>query len=253
MTYAEWCEVFGKNRWRHEDGTGRTIYPLDYNWATIYDEVCKEVDQYFMYYDIPCNELLFRSRFYSLIPTAWLAYKTELEFFSGTLDGYTIDPNTFEAGYHKTTKTFESVDSESNSQSSGETTETSQADGSSNSRGRSIAYQQGDQAFKGTNAPTNDNIGELGVDYASGFSDSVTLSETTSDGKANSTSKSNTGGNTNASRTFSEDVLQTNINYYDNLAFLRERADHMKLLKPFYKYFEHLFADVTSFRPAYLR
>ena len=52
--------------------------------------------------------------------------------------------------------------------------------------------------------------------------------------------------NSGVNSTFEESEEVRRINYYDNLAFLRDRMDRLNLIKPFQFYFEYLFNNVTS-------
>lgn len=262
MTYHQWREHHGKYCWYHEDGTARVTLPLDYNWTAIYEQVTKDADIFFHHWEIPEDVSYFTSQFYAAVPQNWLKYKTAFEMFTGTLDGTTIDPAMFEAGYTRTTEatrtednTYTDTDSlTSNSQSSsnGNSTQAPHTD-SSNSAARAIQYQQGVQALDFGNK----NIGELGNKYASALTDNVSNSSTDF-GEQNvtaettdTTSDSSTRNRTNTddkTETFNERVHETRINYYDNLAFLRERMDRLKDFVSFHSYFMPVFYDVVSMR-----
>lgn len=248
MTYDVWRDTFGKYCWYHEDGTARTQYPLDYNWKAIYDIATQAADLAFSYRTIN-NPCVFTNEFLALVPIAWLKYKTSMELMSGTLDGLTIDPQLFEQGYerhlsHKETTngTGDSTDVLGEREDSSNQTNNSAAD----VKARAINYEQGVQAYDDLN---NDNIGEYGNSYASNFSDTVSKSN------SNDTTENEytTGEQTNTNKTkttvqneFTEDDKMTRINYYDNLAFLRERMEKINLIEPFQHYFEYLFNNVES-------
>ena len=220
-----------------------------HNWKNIYDAVTKICDvglSFYTIYDV--GE--FTSAFLSEVPTNWLKYKTMLELISGTLSGDTIDPDVFEAGYDRTTQGWEN-DVYSNRGSytgNGEsnTTTNSETNDSADVKARSINYQQGVQAY----TISNTNIGELGNDYASSMQDNISSSTSDrvneSNQLNNETVNSNTTSNGNNNNTYGETVSERRINYYDNLAFLRERFDRYDAIIPFSDYFKHLFINVTG-------
>lgn len=264
LTYQEWTELWGKYRWYHKNGIARTTLPLDYEWEHIYEQITQQTDLYFANWELPENITEFTDRFLSLVPTAWLKTKTEFEMFLGTLNGKTIDPLMFEAGFTRTTDsnterdgTFEGRsdgDSSSIANSEENTTQDSYTDShhtDAGSKGRNLSYQQGVQGLNNIN---EGNIGALGNKYASGMVDTIATSDNNTDDdygerRGNSTNVGDVTSeySNNDTRTedvdtkFHETVKETRINYYDNLAFLRERADRLKLIKPFYSHFEHIF------------
>lgn len=247
MLYCEWAEEFGKNRWMKSDGTSRTIYPLDYNWQRIYDDACKQADFYFSSRCVPDDIHAFTVEFLSLVPTAWMAYKTQLEFFSGNLAGDTIDPKEFHAGrYHKYRRDMSDVlnqtlGAKTDTETGGNTTITT-----GDTKNRELTYEQGVQALE----PDNDNIGELGRDYASQIVDNVNKENVTETGDNNRTV--NLGQQENEdSRLVHEEIEEENevINYYDQLAFGRERMEKLGQLKPFYEYFQDLFLEIDAMVP----
>ena len=330
MTYEQWCHTLGKYRWYHEDGSPRLYYPLAYEWERIYKTATEDADNYFKTRNI-YDPSIFTSQFMANVPINWMKFKTQLEMFSGTLDGTNIDPEIFEAGFDRkltSTNTEQSTQdykenstytqdinsgSKDNSTTNANATtnqttnsedvigsredntsidrsQDTTTDTTENSKGRNINYIQGLQAY--SDRLDNGNIGELGTDYASNFSDDIregtrnqtenqTGTETTnfeqgeqtntSRVEGNSSAKSetteektnestqkivNNAGNTNNMENSGKseyDLKETvrRINYYDNLAFLRERYDRLENFVPFYSYFEPYFASVESFNPAW--
>lgn len=262
MKFWEWRLTYGQYVWFHEDGNARVILPLDYGWPAVYKEITQEADLYFSDWDLPENVVEFTNRFLSYVPTAWFRYKTMFELFSGTLDGNTIDPQMFEAGYTRTTQSQRDFEEEhaDSGQSSGQSQASSTQDAytdtndtTDNSEQRTLNYAQGVQGLNNIN---NQNIGALGNKYASTIVDSVgnNLQSGTNDyGERNisangtDSNTNNTSGDSSSKDIFNETVHETRINYYDNLAFLRERADRFKLLTPFYKEFEQFFLTVKFF------
>lgn len=248
MTYNIWAQTFGKYRWYHEDGSPRTQYPLDYNWKTIYEIATNAADLAFSYRIID-DPFIFTNEFLANVPINWLRYKTQLELFSGTLDGTTISPDLFEQGFTRELNIKDNTNgSGSTSESLGERTDSTSAtrDRNIDAKARSINYEQGVQAYDNLN---NENIGELGNSYASGFNDSV--SKTTENSQDTNTTVIGEQNNTqnvssSVSVKHSESERVKRINYYDNLAFLRDRMDRLNLIKPFQYYFEYLFNHVSS-------
>ena len=192
LTYQEWTELWGKYRWYHKDGTARTTLPLDYEWEHVYKQITQQTDLYFANWKLPENITEFTDRFLALVPTAWLKTKTEFEMFLGTLNGKTIDPLMFEAGFTRTTDsnterdgTFEGRsdgDSSSISNSEENTTQDSYTDShhtDAGSKGRNLSYQQGVQGLNNIN---EGNIGALGNKYASGIADTIAASDNNTDG-----------------------------------------------------------------------
>ena len=271
MTYAQWCETYGKYRWYHENSLERLYYPLDYEWKRIYESCTKYADMYFND-RIIYEPSIFTANFLVNVPINWMKFKTELEMFSGTLDGTTIDPNMFNQGFTRDTTENENNDDTDNVKSSqtgnidenlGARTDRTFTDGTqdADSKSRAIDYNQGVQAYD--NNINNNNIGELGNNYASNMTDSVTKTHgantqevETQTGKQENTTDSaneytgNAKSNRNRSRT--EHIHETRINYYDNLAFLRERQDRLNVFKDFYSYFEPYFAHAEGFTGAWV-
>lgn len=236
LTYSKWCDTIGMYRWYREDGTERTIYRLDYNWKPIYDKAIHTADVYFaarVIYD----PVEFTNEFLATVPLAWEKYKTSLELISGMLDGNTIDPEYFEAGYERTTE--QTVDGTSKTDSTttavvGQRVDSNDAENLE----RQLNYQQGVQALDGQ--ISNGNIGRLGNDKASGIVDVVNQSNNT----AVTGPQTNTGEGKSAAETknvLKENVREKRFNYYDNLAFLRDRMVLIDTVKPFYTYFNDLF------------
>lgn len=255
MKYYEWCNLQGKNRWYHDNGSARVILDLDYNWADIFNVVTANADLYFAAWEIPCDIDFFTAQFFAMVPTAWFKYKTVFEMFSGTLDGTAINPDVFEAGFTRTTNSSRVED---NTYTDNDVV-TSNANGTStqdahsdvvDTKQRSLSYNQGVQGLTNIN---NNNIGNLGNKYASGIGDNILTSETDY-GLQNvhaTTADNSTRNRQNSedkSDTFTETIHETRINYYDNLAFLRERLDRLKNLVPFHSYFESLFYLVQSLK-----
>lgn len=244
MKYSVWCETFGKYRWYHEDGQSRTYNTLDYEWQKIYDRATKDCDIKFQSYDIEDVDL-FTADFLSTVAPAWLKFKTEFELFTGTLDGKTIDPDVFEAGYHKeTSQQFNSKSTNSSSSSS-----VYDDSNTASSAARSINYVQGVQAQNDI-VPTDSNIGQMGLNFASNITDSISPKNTST---SNSETETTADDNSNSSASFSETVHQTNINYYDNLAFLRDRYDRLRKLQTLDEILVKCFRNITSYKPWYLR
>lgn len=245
MLYCEWAEEIGKNRWIKSDGTSRTIYPLDYNWEQIFKDACQQADYYFSSRVVPDDVQAFTTEFLAMVPTAWMKYKTQLEFFSGNLSGNTIDPKEFHAGrFHKYTRDMSDVLNQTLGAKTDTETEGNTIITSGETKNREITYEQGVQAVQ----PGNDNIGDLGRDYASQVVDNVNKPSVTETGDNNRTV--NLGQQKNEdSRLVHESITEENevINYYDQLAFARERMEKLGELKPFYEYFQDLFLEVDSF------
>ena len=271
MTYAQWCETYGKYRWYHENGSERLYYPLDYEWKRIYESCTKYADMYFndrIIYD----PSIFTANFLVNVPINWMKFKTELEMFSGTLDGTTIDPDMFNQGFTRDTTENENNDdtdtvtanqSGNIDETIGKRTDNTFTDGTRDdeTKSRSINYEQGIQAYD--NNINNNNIGELGNNYANGMSDSVAKNHSANTeetenriGEQKNTTDSGTNyngvGNYDHKRTRSEHIHETRINYYDNLAFLREREDRLNIFKDFYSYFEPYFAHADGFTGAWV-
>lgn len=258
MNYKQWMDTFGKYRWYRKDGTPRTQYPLDGQWEEIYKLATEYTDISFSYRNIYDVEI-FTDEFISLVPINWMRYKTTLELFSGTLDGTNIDPLIFEAGFDRQTSVTENISTTNNVETktnANSTDNMGQRQTTTNNniddKSRSILYEQGVLAYDNLN---NTNIGNLGNDYASNFTDNVNVQnniQTTSENPYTNTNTANgtssTNGNGNNTRNYGENIHERRINYYDNLAFLRDRADRLKILAPFQQYFEHLFNHVTSYK-----
>jgi hypothetical protein len=240
MNYNVWCETFGKYRWYHENGKSRTIYPLEYNWNEIYKYVCKTCDialAPYIIYDVN----LFTSSFLETVPNAWIEYKTIIEMFSGTLDGTNIDPLMFEAGFTRTTNG--TVNNKNQYTGNGVNSNNINSNRTSNTdtKSRSINYMQGVQAYN--NIP---DIGEAGNDYASSMQDNILNGKTTDVNISNDITNNNINSTDNTDNTYNETIHETRINYYDNLAFLRDRIDRLKIYKPFSNYFKPLFVNIEG-------
>lgn len=349
MMYPQWTETLGQFRWNKEDGSSRTYVPLDYEWQAVYEKVTADADRLFMGMSI-FDPVTFTQEFLSRVPIAWMKFKTSIEMFLGTLDGKTINPEEFHAGYQRErnlwqntnsdrgyqenkTRDTTGTESEDTTEKSGkETTSsetgkettaetnsvTSSANQSSenhidrtsdenyediigsredNAKGRTINYAQGVQAYNGE--LNNNNIGQLGNDYASGFSDSVTVNNTgeqTNTGTKETTETENENGtieqngnssgeidrtidttkNKNETENAAKEGTRTNektetetgttdgtetekrelkegetekvtrINYYDQLAFLRERFDRIPQMYIFTQELLPLFQHIYS-------
>lgn len=246
MTYSQWAETLGANRWKDREGKPRVYVPLDYQWEPIFERAIQDADRVFWNWKVWDTET-FTQEFISMVPEAWLKFKTSVEMLLGTLDGTNIDPEEFHAGFTRTTEGGQEdhtdAQSQSNSCSQYQDTNGSRQD---ESKARGIQYQQGVQAYD--NEITNDNIGELGNDYASGMTDQVnqqSIGQQSNDGSASDETSSS--GSQDRNTTYSETVKETRINYYDQLAFLRERFDRLNAFKTFTDYFRTLFIDVDSF------
>lgn len=349
MMYPQWTETLGQFRWNKEDGSSRTYVPLDYEWQAVYDKVTADADRLFWGMSI-FDPVTFTQEFLSRVPIAWMKFKTSIEMFLGTLDGTTIDPEEFHAGYQRERSLWQNTDSnrgyqenttrdtteseneditektgkETNTSETGKETSdetnsvTSSASQTSenqinrttneeytdnigaredDAKGRTINYAQGVQAYNGE--LNNSNIGQLGNDYASGFSDSVTVNNTgeqtnngtkdttetenengnieqngKSDGNTNRTTdttntknetengtkegnrtnekKGNETGTTEGNETEKRELKEgetekeTRINYYDQLAFLRERFDRIPQMYVFTQELLPLFQHIEA-------
>jgi hypothetical protein len=256
MLYSEWADAYGLYRWYRKDGSPRILMPLGGNYKSIYDIVTREADLKFNCFEIQ-DIIFFTNEFLSEVSTAWMKFKTELELVTGTLDGTNIDPNVFEAGYDRTTtQTITGTVGVSGTTDTNITSNdtigqrTDNTTVNTNDKARNIQYNQGVQAFD--TEITNDDIGELGRNWASGFSDAVQLGDQTTEFKqgeqentSSQTNKSTGTQNTTSENKFSEEVHEKRINYYDNLAFLRDRFDRIKDVKPFYEYLMPCFKTIT--------
>lgn len=277
MRYADWKNLYGGYRWYKGDGSARVILPLDYSWENIYKIVTQDCDLYFDTWEIPDDIEEFTDSFLALVPTAWFRYKTKIEMFLGTLDGTTIDPAMFEAGYtrttdssqqdtgteSKTTNVTNTVNSSENSTSSlnvGEQTNSTITASDSSQKSRALNYLQGVQGLVDVNVG---NIGDLDNRYASNIADNVgtgiasgetdeTLGSRKDNSSGNVTTNYSGNGNeavqdnTSNDMAFHETVHETRINYYDNLAFLRDRLDRIDMLQSFHKEFEKLFYSCVA-------
>ena len=270
ITYDQWCEGEGKYRWRFENGNPRLYYPLEYEWEEIFNFVTDNTDRYFKHRTIDIDNIsVFSAQFIANVPFNWMKFKTELEMFSGTLDGTNIDPELFNQGFDRE---LSSTNIEADKQTAKTSTESNSNDiiGSrkdtndvtktekGQTKQRNINYVQGVQAYD--DDITNDNIGELGNNFASNFSDSVGINESSgsentkfSQGEQENSSNidgSSSGNSTRDTTTnFGLTEKMRRINYYDNLAFLRERYEKLGGFKEFHEYFEPYFATVESLRP----
>lgn len=254
MKYHEWRNKQGQYLWYHADGSARVTLPLDYNWDAVYQSITADADIFYHDWEIPYDEHYFTSQMYAAVPHAWFKYKTMFEMFAGTLDGKTIDPDVFEAGFTRTTdhtltndNTYNDNDNVVDRQN-GTAVQAPYTD-TTDSKQRNINYNQGVQGATDIN---NGNIGELGNKYASNLADAIGNSST--DFGEQSVESTTNGTNTRTRKntedkdeTFHETVHETRINYYDNLAFLRDRMDRLKQFSPFYDYFRPLFATVQAF------
>ena len=242
MSYLEWCDTFGKYRWYHKNGESRTQYKLDYNWKEIYDKAIKYCDLHFQDRNI-IDVFNFTHLFLSEVPINWMKYKTSLEFFSGVLDGNTINPDIFEQGF---TRTFNELYNDNENSNTDEligersVNETYKNDTDNNAKTNVGNYQQGVTQYN--TMPT-----DFDTDYMSNYNLSTAENNQTEDSSTNTNQSSQDNKylnkkDSNYNRNINEKV--TRINYYDNLAFLRERMEKITLLNPFQSYFEHLFNNV---------
>lgn len=257
LNYMQWCDTIGKRRWYHEDGTPRTYLAFDYQWKPIYDAVTVEADLYFMTRSI-LDPLYFTSEFLARVPMAWQKFKTEFELLTGTLDGTAISPDLFEQGFTRSFKrsvdsTGTATENGTGSVTQGERTDSTSSSGSVSADGKSrdISYLQGVQAYPDTGA----GIGEYGNDYASSMIDHISNSNSSDSQSVTTkigaqTNKTNQSSNRTDSGNVAEEINEEvkRINFYDNLAFLRDRFDRLDNIKPFYSYFDDLFIDVVSCR-----
>lgn len=260
MVYLEWAKTYGQNRWYKTDGTPRTFTPLDYNYKTLFDKVCAETDEFFAVYEI--NDIMsFMAEWTTRVPRAWQIFKTQIEMMLGTLDGSNIDPLVFEAGFDRTTahtlnnNMSSSADTTANGNASDvkgsmTTTETGTDDYTQSDSNTQRLYNQGAQAYNTDDPLTRDFASTIqNIENTSTRDGNNT--RTTEEGQRTDTST--TGANSTAkatqsnAETFTENIKERRINYYDNLAFLRERWDRTKEFKNFYEYFLDLFVNVSSF------
>lgn len=248
MTYDEWCEVYGQWRWYHEDGTPRTFLPIPGDYPELFGIVTKQADMAFTGREIHDPDV-FTREFLRTVPVAWNNFKVEFEMFTGTLDGTNIDPDIFEAGFIRDTEQTETNDALGNSSGSSTGSSTvingARTDTGDN-KSRSISYDQGVQAY---NETTTDDIGTHGNDYASGMVDNVSKTSNTTGAETDTqNTQTSTTNNSRAinDRKYKEHIKETRINYYDNLAFMRERFDRVQRFKPFEEYFFPCFAHAES-------
>lgn len=256
VSFAHWADTIGKYRWVHEDGSTRTYNKLDYQWQAIYDAVTAECDMYYHYREIT-DPIYFTSEFLARVPMAWLKFKTEFELVTGQLDGTTISPDLFNQGFTREfsrslTDSGNGYLSDSHAVYNGARTDTmsTSEDSSVDDKTRVINYQQGVQAYDSGMG----GIGQLGNDYASGMQDTVSPSSgsmtgftTTTIGKQdNSITHTQRSEDSSAQSEIIREKVER-INFYDNLAFLRDRVDRLDMIKPFYSYFNDLFIDVCSY------
>lgn len=257
LNYMQWCDTVGKYRWYHEDGTPRTYLAFDYQWKPVYDAITGEADLYFMTRSI-LDPLYFTAEFLARVPLAWQKFKTEFELLTGTLDGTSISPELFNQGFTRSFKRNVDTTGIASENGTGSTTQGERKDYTSSSgsasadgKSRDISYLQGVQAYPDTGG----GIGEYGNDYASSMIDHISKSDssdsqsvTATTGKQTNTST--VSNNRTDSGTTVEEINEKveRINFYDNLAFLRDRFDRLESVKPFYSYFDDLFVDVVSCR-----
>lgn len=261
ILYKDWCIKLGQYRWYDEEGRARTFVDLDYEWGTIFNIITSNTDYLFENYVVEDVDY-FTRHFIDTVPVAWLKFKTELEMFLGTLDGTNINPREFKAGFERWTNhnlgrgarqvQERNATGEMTTDSSGNNS-TSIGLQSATSKNRGIAYNQGVQAYN--NQINNNNIGELGNDYASGMNDSVSISnvqprtdtgENASNSKTNQETNSTDVLNNQSAEVFGEHIREERINYYDQLAFLRERFDRIERFDSFQRYFLPLFTAVEG-------
>lgn len=258
--YRAWSETIGQYRWEHADGSPRTYYPLEWQWQRVYDAVTQTADLYFMHRNIE-DVLFFTDEFLARVPLAWEKFKTELELLSGTLDGTNIDPEIFTAGYDREFTRTQTQSSTVHDTSTGniqfgeridseDSTDSADRDG----KARDIQYQQGVQAYDGSFP----DIGSGGNDFASGMVDHVETENQTAQRNTTAvtgaqTNKQQVDGTTAGEQEIGETEREKvrRINYYDNLAFLRDRIDRLDQIKPFYSYFLDLFTGTESMQKAW--
>lgn len=266
MPYPIWAERLGSNRWYDSQGNPRIYSTLDQDWKKIFDLVTRDADRVFhmrTIEDVP----YFTDHFLSMVPHAWEKFKVQLEMFMGTLTGVNIDPQEFYAGFERWTThnlTWDDDETVSNSadsttHSENDSTDTSDfGEQTGEGRTRQINYVQGvqdnDREF------TDANIGLLGADYASGNSDAVSLSEKAAYTDKNTGNSVTDGDNHSSSKgtraydrkeAFDEHIKENRINFYDQLAFLRERFDRLGGLRMFWQEFEPLFTSVSYFEKVF--
>lgn len=248
MTYKEWCEEYGAFRWYRANGNSRTYNELDYDWKPIFDAACEQADLAMSTFNIPCDLVEFTNMFLAEVPDAWLRFKTRFEFFTGTLTGETINPGEFHAGRKQTTVREYNDGRNYKNGARTDTRETGREQTSeSDSKQRALHYIQGVQALGNIN---NGDIGELGTDYASQIDDNV--ANGTSNGNSSENETIVTGEQANEETAQGKETINVEseiVNYYDQLAFARERIEHMDECIPFWREFQYLFQNVESMRP----
>lgn len=244
ITYHQWKELQGANRWYHADNTPRTLVGLDHNWKPIYDIITKNADILFDNKKIFDCET-FTQEFLAKVPIAWMKFKTSIELYLGTLTGDTIDPDEFKAGYERITHSTSESDVTNegkNTQNNTSTHVTGESDDNTKSRG--ILYNQGVQAYD--DEINNSNIGLLGNDFASSMQDNVQNVSRGAQTDTDETDITNDVKNkSNSNNTFDETVNEKRINYYDQLAFLRDRMDRLDIINNFTDEFIDLFTYVN--------
>lgn len=257
-----WTETLGENRWYDSEGNPRVYTSLDQTWKPIYDMVTKDADRVFHTRTIQDVEY-FTDNFISLVPHAWQKFKVQLEMFLGTLTGQNIDPQEFYAGFERWTThnlTWDDDETVSNKADSETSSNTDSTDvnnygaQSGESRTRQISYAQGVQ--DNDRVATVDNIGEMGLDYASAQQDVIAKSNKAAyvdDSKGTSNTSGSNSSTSNGTREYGrvekydEHIKENRINFYDQLAFLRERFDRLGGIRMFWQEFEKLFTHVSFY------
>lgn len=270
MQYPEWANTFGKFRWYDSAGNPRTLITLNDNWRTIFNIITSNTDKQFNYRfirDIPS----FTDEFISRVPEAWLRYQTFLELIIGNFVGTSPNDDMFNNKVSETIKRLRNNERENSTDINGTseysdtmgqredtTNDTSNSD--SETKARSINYLQGIQAYD--NEINNDNIGELGNNFASGMNDSVALGNENAESETNFTQgEQNNSGNNEYSNTSKgnqkeseneiEERISSRSNYYMLISLLNTRMEHANKFIRFSDYFNDLFNDVEKLKPWY--
>lgn len=266
ISYPEWCKDFGKYRWVHEDGLPRTLSSLTEEWAELFNTVTRSADMRFHNKEIEYDNIeWFTSEFLHQVPYSWLRFKTSIEFFFGSLTGKEMDANFFNGQVDR----FITHEGGRGIDASGESTATSSATGKDQntwattygetqgtSKGRSIAYNQGVQKYAGTELRP-ENIGELGRDYASGFTDTIGVNYGSihDDNGTNNTDRTSSGNSKGTSKTksqmaeqYTDHEIKKQMNYFPMLSYLSKRIESMETIRSFDYELIKLFRKIDTYK-----
>lgn len=266
IKYADWRKDFGLYCWYHEDGTPRTFSELDNGWKELYDTVTASTDMRFHNKTIDIEQLeWFTSEFLYQVPYSWIKFKTTIEYYFGALTGKEMGTDFFKDVVNRwlTHEGGRGVDASGTNETSANSTgsnnnkwNTTYGQQQNTSKGRSIAYNQGVQKYAGTEL-RNENIGELGRDYASGFTDNVGINMIDSrvdNGTSDTNTKSDgkvTGKNTAKSQMaekYTDHETTDKIQYYPLLNYLKTRVEDLPRIQTFDRELLKLFRHIDSFQ-----